>query len=461
MELTEKATRYIAENSHKVINTYRSWFHMEPTVGWMNDPNGLIYLNGEFHLFYQANPYSAHNEHMAWGHLVSKDLVKYREIDVALYPDSNIGESGCFSGSAFINKGELKLVYTKHLDVPEKRMCIENQFICHTKDNVKFVKESTPCVNPDELPDNIAKNEFRDPQIFYYDDKTYLIVGGRTVDDKGVILFFSGKDYESFHYDFYLGPYEHTYRMVECPSFIKMGDKDVIVYSTYGAKVVSNGHEIKHKVFYIIGKLNSKESTFKVDSYGAIDSGDAYYAPKVIENYKEPIIIAWMENWDKDYKNTKDHEWIGSFTFPRRLRIEDNALYQELYQGINSYIKDVKAVSSGSYIDRHSLNEFTFESDFSLVIKGINGDIKLSKEDDKIVLNMLNSNNLNEMILKSEFSYEKGKIQVLLDTSSVEVFIDNGKETITSRFYIYGDDFLVEYQNISNFVSKTIEVEKL
>ena len=105
MELVKKASQYIYENAGKVISTYRSKFHMEPTVGWMNDPNGLICLDGEFHLFYQANPFSAKNEKMAWGHFSSRDLVKYKEVDIALYPDVTNEETGCFSGSAFIEDG--------------------------------------------------------------------------------------------------------------------------------------------------------------------------------------------------------------------------------------------------------------------------------------------------------------------------------------------------------------------
>ena len=139
MELAKKATKYIQENADKVIPIYRSRFHMEPTIGWMNDPNGLIYVDGEFHLFYQANPYEAKNENMAWGHFISSDLIKYREVDVALYPEISKGETGCFTGSAFIENNELKLVYTRHLDVTDKK-CEENQYICTTKDKIHFEK---------------------------------------------------------------------------------------------------------------------------------------------------------------------------------------------------------------------------------------------------------------------------------------------------------------------------------
>ena len=87
MDKVKKANQYILENKDKVKDTYRSKFHVEPTIGWMNDPNGLIYFEGEFHLFYQYNPYNSLPGDMGWGHIVSKDLIKFYQTDVAFFPE--------------------------------------------------------------------------------------------------------------------------------------------------------------------------------------------------------------------------------------------------------------------------------------------------------------------------------------------------------------------------------------
>ena len=456
MELVKKASQYIFENAGKVINTYRSKFHMEPTVGWMNDPNGLIYLDGEFHLFYQANPFSTKNEMMAWGHFISTDLVKYKEVDVALYPDVKNEETGCFSGSAFIEDGKMKLVYTKHLDMPGT--CKENQHVVNTDDKIRFVKEEKPCVDPNELPENIAKNEFRDPQIFFYEGKCYLIVGGRTIDHKGVFLVFSGKDSSSLHFDFYFGPNKYTYRMVECPSFIKIAGKDVLIYSVYGLEKVFLGRNINHKVFYLVGKFNPSNKTFDIDNIGEIDEGDAFYAPKTIENYEVPTLIGWMENWNKDYL-TKDHEWTGSFTFPRVLSLKNNELYQDIHPVINKYASDKKNIENLGKISKFSINEFNFKNNFSLKIKGIDGDILISSNGEKVYLNMLHSKNKNETIFETKFEYKNTNIKFLLDTSSIEVFVGSGRESISSRHFLTGDILDVEFEGIENFVTQDIEVK--
>lgn len=456
MELVKKASQYIFENAGKVINTYRSKFHMEPTVGWMNDPNGLIYLDGEFHLFYQANPFSPNNEMMAWGHFISSDLVKYKEVDVALYPDVENEETGCFSGSAFLEDGKMKLVYTKHLDMPGT--CKENQYIVNTKNKIVFIKDDKPCVDPNELPDNISKNEFRDPQIFYYENKCYLIVGGRTVDHQGVFLVFSGQDSSSLHFDFYFGPFKQTYRMVECPSFIRIGDKDVLIYCVYGLEKVFLGRNINHKVFYLVGKFKPSEKIFAIEHIGEIDEGDAFYAPKTIENYETPTLLAWMENWNKDYL-TKEHEWAGSFTFPRLLSLKNNELYQDVHPVINKYCLNKRSVNSGETINKHSLNEFSFKSCFSLRIKGINGEMHIYSHGEKVHVDMYRSNNGNETIFETIFNYQNTNIKFLLDTSSIEVFVNQGHETITSRHFISGDIYEVIYENVEDFVTEDIEVK--
>ena len=460
MELTTKASHHIKTNAKKVNKTYRSLFHMEPTVGWMNDPNGLIYDNGEFHLFYQANPFSTKNEKMAWGHFVSDDLIKYREIDVALYPDLTIKESGCFSGSAFIENNEFKLVYTRHFDLPDEKGCVENQYICTTKDKVIFTKDEKPCVDPNELPDELDKHEFRDPQIFFQDGRCYLIIGGHTLDQKGVFIIFSGKDSSSLHYDFYFGPYENTHNMVECPSFVKVDGKDVIIYSTYGMTRNNNSYTMSHSVFYILGQFMPEKKTFILEGEGEIDRGDSFYAPKTIENAELPTMIAWMENWNKIYKTAIfEHHWVGSFTFPRVLKIKNNELYQELHPNLNKYIIKKKEVKEEDKISTHSLNEFSFDGDFHLTLRRENGRIKIYKKDGHIYLDMLRTNNLHEMIFYSKNEYQKGKITFLLDTSSIEVFVNDGLESFTSRFYLHGKYFEVENNNCQKFISQEIEVK--
>ena len=110
-------------------------------------------------------------------------------------------------------------------------------------------------------------------------------------------------------------------------------------------------------------------------------------------------------------------------------------------------------------ISKFSLNEFNFKNNLALKIKGIDGYISIYSNGDKVYLDMLHSMNKNETIFETKFAYKNTNVKFLLDTSSVEVFVDNGHESITSRHFLKGDNFEVEFKDVENFVTEDIEVK--
>ena len=107
-----RANSYIARNSGTVVQRYRHSYHVMPEIGWCNDPNGFAYYDGKIHLFYQYNPYSAGWDTMHWGHVTSRDFIKWEYQPVELAPDMPYDDCGCFSGSAIEKDGMLYLMYT-------------------------------------------------------------------------------------------------------------------------------------------------------------------------------------------------------------------------------------------------------------------------------------------------------------------------------------------------------------
>src|SRR5699024_10115923 len=96
----QEARTYEEMAGKKIADTSRPLFHLSPRAGWMNDPNGFSFYNGEYHLFYQYHPYNSHWGPMHWGHAVSKDLLHWKYLPAALAPDMEYDRDGCFSGSA-------------------------------------------------------------------------------------------------------------------------------------------------------------------------------------------------------------------------------------------------------------------------------------------------------------------------------------------------------------------------
>ena len=112
-EMLEKARKYEFTQGQQIKAEDRPAFHITPYVGWMNDPNGFSCYKGEYHLFYQYNPYNTHWDSMHWGHVVSKDLLHWDYLPAALAPDQDYDKVGCFSGSAIeLEDGRQLLMYT-------------------------------------------------------------------------------------------------------------------------------------------------------------------------------------------------------------------------------------------------------------------------------------------------------------------------------------------------------------
>lgn len=113
--------------------------HFTPLFGWLNDPNGLIYYNGMYHLFYQYNPFKNQWGNIHWGHAISRDLQSWNDMPVALEPSESYDKDGVFSGSAIVKDDQLYVLYTGH-SVDAKGQAHETQCLAYSKDGVTFQK---------------------------------------------------------------------------------------------------------------------------------------------------------------------------------------------------------------------------------------------------------------------------------------------------------------------------------
>ena len=202
----KKAREYEVRKEKEIAPDKRPAFHLTPRVGWMNDPNGFSYHNGEYHLFYQYHPYDTNWGPMHWGHAVSKDLLKWEYCPTALAPDESYDNFGCFSGSAdTLDDGRQILMYTgvqNTKDEDGKEIVFQTQCIA-VGDGTNFEKyEKNPVITADALPEGASKIDFRDPKIWKEKDGTFrCVVGSRPADGSGQILLYSSKDGFSWNFE--------------------------------------------------------------------------------------------------------------------------------------------------------------------------------------------------------------------------------------------------------------------
>ena len=183
-----QAREYEAREGARVSGDERPGYHFTPRIGWLNDPNGLSFYDGQYHLFYQYHPYNSHWGPMHWGHAVSEDMITWEYLPAALAPDEDYDRSGCFSGTAVtMDDGSHLLMYTGCADSPEdptgRGRWLQSQCLAVRKPgSSEYIKYSNnPVITGADLPEGADAYEFRDPYLWRGDDVSFcaVIASGR------------------------------------------------------------------------------------------------------------------------------------------------------------------------------------------------------------------------------------------------------------------------------------------
>ncbi|MDR1671693.1 MAG: GH32 C-terminal domain-containing protein [Alistipes sp.] len=296
---------------------FRPHYHFAPKYGWMNDPNGMVYHNGEYHLFYQHNPYGSVWGNMHWGHAVSKDLKKWEHLPVAIAPDS-LGT--IFSGSAVIDRdnsagfGENALVAI-YTSAGER----QQQSIAYSRDGGRtFTKyAANPVLANDSLPD------FRDPKVFWHDATSRWVM---TLATGQTVSFYSSPDLKQWDKlsDFGEGIGAHG-GVWECPDLFSLnwnGDTKWVLIVNINPGGPNGGSAAQ----YFIGDFDGCKFTPDPLPYPLwLDYGRDNYAGVTWSGAPgdRRIFIGWMSNWE--YANAVPTVHFKSAnTLPRELKLVHN-----------------------------------------------------------------------------------------------------------------------------------------
>ncbi len=292
-------------------------YHFRPPKNWMNDPNGLIYWNGEYHMFYQYNPNAAYWGDMHWGHAVSTDLMHWKPLPLALYPDKPYDKDGVFSGCAVVHDGVPTLVYT---GTNPERQCVAT-----TSNNLReFHKiDQNPVISAPPM----EVTGFRDPCLWKEGDEWLMALGGGFPDVGGAVLLYSSKDLVSWRYLHPLcqGKNSKTGHNWECPNFFPLGDRHVLLVSA----------EPFQKVLYFIGRYENRR--FTPESEGVFDAGGSLYAPQTfLDKDGRRTLIGWLTEPRSKEESVKAG-WSGVQSLPRVLTLrKDRTLGVEPHPNVRT-----------------------------------------------------------------------------------------------------------------------------
>lgn len=423
---------------------YRLGYHVSAPAGWINDPNGFCYYKGYYHIFYQYHPYSADWGPMHWGHARSKDLVHWESLPLALAPDTQADEDGCFSGSAIVKDDVLYLIYTGHhyYDDGDPDHFWQNQNLAYSTDGINFTKYENNPIIASAPEDNT--HHFRDPKVWEKDGKYYMILGSQGKDGVGRAITYRSDDLKEWQY---LGEIAKANGLTtegfmwECPDFFELAGKDILLLSPQGIEAQGQKYLNLFQTGYFVGNFDYSTNTFEHGGFTELDHGHDFYATQTtLAPDGRRLVFGWMDMWESEFPEKADG-WAGALTLPRELELKDDQLYmrpvKETVQlrtaEISAWNKQVTEKTLLCENEHQTEIDLTLTTDqaFELAFTDQDKQVKLTFDQATHTFTLLNGDARYASIKpNAEF-----KLQIFIDTSSLEIFINDGEAVFTERFY--------------------------
>jgi len=445
---------------------YRPQVHWSPKSKWTNDPNGMVFYKGIYHLFYQHFPVSAVWGPMHWGHATSKDLIHWEQQPIALYPDS-LGY--IFSGSVvadqrntsgFGKDGQAPLVaiFTHHDPKGEKAgtSVFQNQSLAYSLDEGKSWTKYAG--NP--VLKNPGIKDFRDPKVSWYAPQNKWVM---TLATKDRVTFYSSKNLKDWTKESEFGEKLGAHGGVwECPDLfpLKLNGKE---YWVLLVSINPGGPNVGSATQYFVGEFNGHEFTPAETTTKWIDYGPDNYAGVTWSNTGDrKIFLGWMSNWP--YANqVPTVNWRNAMTIPRDLSLKQVGKKLYLASAPVGELDDITASTASVEGDlltaRRDLFSFTNKTPQQFILQFQVGQIKS--------YSVILSNDFGESLTigydkkydryyidrtkagKSDFNKDFAKVcyaaristtqaadlRLIVDASSVELFADGGLSNLTSVFF--------------------------
>lgn len=448
---------------------YRPQFHFSPRKNWTNDPNGLVFFAGEYHLFFQYNPFGDEWGHMSWGHAVSRDLLHWDQLAVAIpeqdgimiFTGSTVVDQRNSSGFCTKQEGCMVAIYTGHTPEGAGRPALQTQNLAFSNDHGRtWTKYSgNPVLN-------LHMTDFRDPKVLWSSQRSQWVMAVSLPNDHKV-RFYGSRDLKHWTEMSDFGPEGATGGQWECPELFELpveGSRE----TRWVLKVGLNpgGLQGGSGEQYFVGHFDGRH--FRNDNPAGLqlwtDYGKDCYCALTFNGLpreQRPVMIGWMDNWQYAAK-LPTHPWRGQMTFPRSLSLRKTAdgirLVQEPFQGIGrleegnfrslitstvsgmNELLRTKPLGSHSFHLRSQIQLGSAEQ-VGLHILADGGhytSIGYDRTAEKLVVDRAHSgltdfSNDFPAQVEAPLKISSGSIflDVLVDRNSVEVFADNGRITTT------------------------------
>lgn len=296
-------------------------FHIAARAGWINDPNGISYVHGRYHVFFQHHPWGTNHGPMHWGHVSSSDMVTWRREPIAFAPSTDADLDGVYSGSAVVaDDGTMVVYYTGHRWFGEEIGARQVQCMAVSDDGITFEKRGVVIDPPEGIEDA------RDPKVWRIGETWYMVIGVRSLENRAQVWLYASQDMENWQFDRVLfeDPDPDAY-MPECPDMFPLGDKWVIVYCPMGLTPAGYQSRNTYNGGYVVGNWAPGRDFEQLTEYRPIDWGHNFYAP---QSFEAPdgrrIVYGWLGSFTIPIATQESDSWCGQLTVPRELSLDEN-----------------------------------------------------------------------------------------------------------------------------------------
>lgn len=459
----------IAQVSVRYNEIYRPRFHFSPAKNWTNDPNGLVYLNGTYHLFYQHNPFDNVWGHMTWAHATSTDLIHWKHLPIAIQEENGIM---IFSGTCIADKnntsgfatkqGQFPMIaiYTGHIESTN-----QSQYLAYSLDGgITWTKyKNNPILD-------LHKKDFRDPKVFWYEPKKYWVMA-LMFPVEHQVQFYSSKNLRDWNQLSTFGPAGDTTGVWECPDLTQVPILGAAGKKKWLLQTSQNGG-----MQYFVGEFDGKKF-INENPAGKInrpDYGPDYYAAIAYNQLPasfSPVSVGWINNWNyaNDIPTTP---WKGVMSLPRKMSLKkvnnEWILLQQPVEGFGKLRQTLLQLNNKPVSGTIALNANTQQCELLVTIDpetAENCGIRLASGNaHEFEIGYTVSNNqlyidrsktanqsfsknfasLNRFEAKVPLHNKQLQLHIFFDNSIIEVFANDGETVLTAQIFPNKEDTGIE-----------------
>ncbi|SEH42984.1 MULTISPECIES: glycoside hydrolase family 32 protein [Atopobiaceae] len=440
--------------------TWRMGFHLMPPSGWINDPNGLCQFRGVYHAFFQYSPDWPNGGERCWGHATSTNLVSWDYHDVAIHQDTPEDANGAYSGSTFVERGaaadggdRMRIYYTGNVKHPGDYDYINegrgaNEITVTSDDGMHFSPKQVLLRNADYPA--YCSCHVRDPKLWEQRGELHMALGARDRDSHGLALIYSSTDGIDWRLRTAIRPTDDFGFMWECPDVIRLVEgadgqrHEFLGFCPQGMPAKDDdGRGTSWAGYLPLSGTAIDATTADPALWREWDGGFDFYAPQTfVDDAGRTLLIAWVGMPDEDFMGQPEQlDWIHSLSVPRTLEVDPKdptRIMQWPVGEVDALRQEATEAQDGQLslpCHRADIEVEGVQGDFALTLDGA---LAISGSGDSVTLSLDAATGCG----RGARSIACGGIEslrVLVDESIVEVFVNGGRATFTTRWFPTAD----------------------